>query len=83
MLNDPTLRRIESDIKKIHDKERELADQIREAQNTHQQRVRELERQLQSELEHIDRERRSAANDLRFKEAELERHRDDLLKKAA
>lgn len=81
MLNDPTLNRLESDLNKLHIQERELTNEIRQAQTKHQQNARQLEEDLNRELERIDRERKRLSNDIHFKESELSRHRDDLIKK--
>jgi predicted nucleic acid-binding Zn-ribbon protein len=83
MLNDSTLTRLERDLRDLHDRERGLTDEIRQAQTDHQQKLRELESDLDRELARIDHLRTRIKNDIHYKQSEIERRRDQLLHEQA
>jgi predicted nucleic acid-binding Zn-ribbon protein len=80
MLNDSTLNRLERELGDLHNRERGLTSEIREAQTKHQQNLRHLEDELNRELSDIDRQRNKIENDIHYKESEIERRRDQLLR---
>lgn len=83
MLNDSTLNRLERDLGDLHNRESGLTDEIRQAQTEHQQKLRALESELESELSRIDHLRTKLKNDIHYKENEIERRRDQLLHEQA